>query len=419
MTTLSNRKFQRKHWLATCLALGLLVLLSGCWLKIIDTPRYTQDTSYYCGAASAQMVLDSENLGIYVSPQSDIYNYIHSHNICTGWYSDPEGLKDALNHYAAGAAWFNWYAPLDQDSANNKLAYTIDYYGVPPVALIYGSAHWVVVNGVYTSNQPTSAPAYDIYAFYVNDPWYGTTTLGEDRYIDIRTWNDDIFTGGSWCGAPGSPRYISVVDPDPPTRAKVSYPAMLKRRTSVFKLEEIRQMASQFLEKILASKELTNHYSEETIKNLSVATIGEPKLVTRLDKKMDAYYTVPLMAANRKQKSMVQGAVLYDAYSGQFREMSVVEDPVSYIMLDNRDYALKTFYGKFDPQGKSVRQLTAFELVWEPSEQSRSPYHPLWQAKGTTAYSKTPVVLAYMSQAGELTKTLTPLAESKLKGGSK
>ena len=54
MTTLSNRKWQRKHWLATCLALGLLVLLSGCWLKIIDTPRYTQDTSYYCGAASAQ-----------------------------------------------------------------------------------------------------------------------------------------------------------------------------------------------------------------------------------------------------------------------------------------------------------------------------------------------------------------------------
>jgi hypothetical protein len=134
---------------------------------------------------------------------------------------------------------------------------------------------------------------------------------------------------------------------------------------------------------------------------------------------MDAYYTVPLMAANQKENSMVQGAVLYDAYSGQFREMSVVEDPVSYIMLDNRDYALKTFYSKFDPQGKSVRQLTAFELAWEPSEQSRSPYHPLWQAKGTTAYSKTPVVLAYMSQSGELTKTLTPLAESKLKGGSK
>ncbi len=417
MTTSNNKRWKRKHWLTTCLALGFLVILSGCWLKIIDTPRYTQDRYYYCGAACAQMVLDSENLGIYVSPQSDIYNYIHSHNTCAGWYSDPQGLEDALNHYAAGAAWFHWFAPLDQDTGNNKLAYTIDRYGVPPIALIYGSAHWVVVSGVYTSAQPTTAPAYDIYAFFVIDPWYGTSTLGEDRYIDIRSWNDDIYTGGSWCGAPGSPRYISVVDPDPPTRAKVSYPAILRRRTSVFKPEEIRDMTSQFLEKILAGKELTNHYSEETVKRLSVATIGTPKLVSRLDKKMDAYYTVPLMAEGQKENSMVQGAVLYDAYSGQFREMSVVEDAVSIIMLDNKDYALQAFYKKFDLRRNGVRQLTGFELVWAPSEQSRSPYQPLWEAKGTTKYSKIPVVLAYMDQSGRITKTLTPLAESKLKGG--
>jgi hypothetical protein len=417
MTIQGSKLWKHKGWQGIGLLIALVLLVTGCWLKNIDTPYYTQDTNYYCGAASAQMVLDSDNLGIYVSPQSDIYNYIHSHNICGGWASDPEGLKDALNHYAAGAAWFNWYAPTDQDAGNNKMAQTIDQFDVPPIALIYGSAHWVVVRGVYTSAQPTTSPAYDIYAFYVNDPWYGATTLGENRYIDVRTWNDDIFTGGSWCGAPGSPRYISVVDPDPPTRAKISYPALLERRPDVFKLGEIQERTANFFEKILASKPLAEHYDPETLKKLSLATIGEPKLVKRLDRKRDAYYTVPLIAQDGQKGSLVQGAILFDAYSGQFKEMSVVADAVPYLMVDNREYALKIFYKAFDMRSKGVEKVTSFELVWMPSQQSKSPFHPIWEAKGMTKYSDKPVVLAYMDQAGRLSDSLTPLAESKVKGG--
>lgn len=417
MTTHSGKLWRKKYWLGLSLAISLVFLVAGCWLKNIDTPYYTQDTDYYCGAASAQMVLNSDNLGIYVTPQSDIYDYIHPRNTCGGWASDPQGLTDALNHYAAGAAWFNWYAPTDQDLGNNKLAYTIDRYEVPPIALIYGSAHWVVVRGVFTSDQPTTAPAYDIYAFYVNDPWYGATSLGSNRYIDIRSWNDDIFTGGFWCGASPGARYISVVDPEPPTKAKISYPKMLERRSEVFEREEIHKIATNFMETMLASKQLAEHYGKETLEKLSVATVGEPKLVGRLDRKMDAYYTVPLVAADGQKESLVQGAILFDAYSGQFQEMSVVDKAVPYMMVDDRDYALKMFYEKYDLQRNGVSKLTSFELVWMPSVESKTPFHPVWEAKGVTLRSKQPVLLAYMDQAGELSKTLTPLDESKLKGG--
>lgn len=396
---------------------SVLGLLTGCWLINIDTPYYTQTTSYYCGAASAQMVLNSDNLGIYVTPQSDIYNYIHSHNICSGWASDPEGLKDALNNYAAGAAWFTWFAPSDQDVGNNKLAYTLDHYEVPPVALVYGSAHWIVVRGVFTSDQPTAVDPYEIYGFYVNDPWYGTTSLGGNRYIDARTWNDDVFTGGSWCGAPGSPRFISVVDPDPPTKAVPVYPIKLERRPFIFKPAEIREMAAQFLEKMLASKTIAEHFNPETIKQLSVARIGEPKLTRRVDRKMDGYYIVPLMAADSDEKSAVQGAMLFDAYSGEFKEISAVEKAVSYAIVDNKDYAFDLFKRAYDRKRNRVESITDFQRVWAPSDQSRSPFYPLWEARGTLRGKTGPEVLAYMDQSGKLFKTVTLLKEAKLKGG--
>ena len=43
------------------LALVAIVLFAAaCWVKYIDIPYYTQETSYWCGAASAQMVLDGD-----------------------------------------------------------------------------------------------------------------------------------------------------------------------------------------------------------------------------------------------------------------------------------------------------------------------------------------------------------------------
>lgn len=397
--------------------LWVLIMVTGCWMTNIDTPYYTQSTDYYCGAASAQMVLDSENIGIYISPQSVIYDYIHSHNICSGWASDPHGLADALNHFADGRAYFSWYAPTDQDAGNNKLAYTLDYYEVPPIALIYGSAHWIVVRGVYTSAQPTTVSDYDIYGFYVNDPWYGTTTLGENMYIDSRTWNEDIFTGGFWCGAPGARRYISVVDPDPPTKAVPSYPARLEKRTQVFTPIEIEKLASGYLKNLLNSKIMAKNFNENTVERLSVAKVGEPRLTRRLDRKNDAYYIIPLLAADGHLPHVVQGVILFDAYRGEFKAISAVEKAVPYAIIDNQNVALATFKNTFDLRMHQVEKITSCERVWAPSTQSRSPFFPLWEVQGVLVGEQKPTVLGYMNQDGQLFRTVTPLNKTKLKGG--
>ena len=75
----TRSRFTLAWLIVICLATS--ILLSGCWIKNIVTPYYTQDESYYCGAASAQMILASDKIGIY-EDQDILYDYIHSHNVC-------------------------------------------------------------------------------------------------------------------------------------------------------------------------------------------------------------------------------------------------------------------------------------------------------------------------------------------------
>jgi hypothetical protein len=200
-----------------------------CYYKNISTPYYQQQTSYWCGAATAQMVLESEQVvgyrsldyptGTTYQIQQGLYNYIDSHNnISTpvNWATDPQGLAAALHHYDARAS-FTYVQYLDSGAAISckKLAYTIEHYTVPPSVLIYQGAHWVAVKGVSSSDTPTWNGNYEIYGFYVNDPWYGSNSLGANKYIAYNNWVDCYFTPVSTGSSdPWNGYRVSVCDPD-------------------------------------------------------------------------------------------------------------------------------------------------------------------------------------------------------------
>ncbi len=335
----------RLTWPAALLpALALLLVLGiGCWVKNIDTPYYTQTTSYYCGAASAQMILNSENLGIWVSSQATLYNYIHSHNACTGWASDPKGLRDVLNLYGnphSPPAYFAYYTPSSQDDGNKKLSYTIDRYGVPPTVLIYGCAHWIVVRGTITSDQPTTTPTYTINGFFVNDPWYGSSSLGENKYIDISSWNADYFTGCGWCGSPGGNKFISVVDPKPPPEVTVRYPRVRPRRDQIIPPEEILRFAREIVDMLGGQREFHERFAEG-LEVMRSSQMVKPLLVQRSDRDRQAYYIVPF---NREAETA--GAMLLDAYSGQLMELTYVPRPIRYLPDFEPELAREIFLRK-------------------------------------------------------------------------
>jgi hypothetical protein len=63
----------------------------------LPTQYHQQDTDYYCGAATAQMVLQQCGAGIL--GQVGLYNDNHSHSTAeSGWYTAPDGLTWTMNN---------------------------------------------------------------------------------------------------------------------------------------------------------------------------------------------------------------------------------------------------------------------------------------------------------------------------------
>ena len=108
---------------------------------------HQQDTDYYCGAACAQMVL--ETIGAGLLDQDDLYADNHSHSTLdagVNWATGPDGLQWTLmdRRPPAFTNYFALYALDTEDLISRKMCWTIHHYQVAPIALVYGWAHWII-----------------------------------------------------------------------------------------------------------------------------------------------------------------------------------------------------------------------------------------------------------------------------------
>ena len=111
-----------------------------------------------------------------------------------------------------------------EDAISRMIAWTIHHYQVSPIAMVFGSAHWIVVHGFTASATPNSSGdvGYTLSGFDVNNPWPPTPTpapppphTGGDvcgsggsrgvagEHISYTTWRTDYMTGisgGHWSG---------------------------------------------------------------------------------------------------------------------------------------------------------------------------------------------------------------------------
>ncbi len=411
------------------------LIVTGCWIKNIVTPYFTQTTNYYCGAASAQMILASAKIHINVN-QPTLYSYIHSHNQCGGWATDPKGLKDVLNNYYP-AGHFIAFTPTNQEDGVKKLAYTIYQYGVPPAALIYGCQHWVVVRGVATNVQPSNTGSYTIFGFWVNDPWYGANSLGENKYIAISSWKNDYFTGCAWCGAAGT-TYISVVDPEPVPKITLKFAALKPRRANPITAEEARKFADEYLNSFKSQSSFRESFPD-AFKKINDIKIETPLYVRRSDRTGDGYFIIPMQL-----KNLTTGAMILSGYSGELNEVSFLKKPIVYLPKFQTEPAIKLFHKNVQnisitrelltpiPQARIKRvdtihtpliravkakelKIEKLEMVWEPSEQTQNPYYPLWEVSGTVKEMKSAGPVAFMDMEG---KVFHAISKAPLKGGT-
>jgi hypothetical protein len=361
---------------------------------------HQQDTDYYCGAACAQMVLES--IGTGVLDQDSLYQDNNSHSTAeSGWYSGPDGLTWTLNNRkpASFGNYFVLFTPTNEDSISRKIVWTIHHYQVAPVAMVYHSAHWLVVRGYTASAAPSNFAdtSYSISGFMVNNPWPPVPSWDDaslapppphsagdgcggggdrgvvDEHISYTAWQDTYMTGvqgGHWAG-----QYLAVCDPEP-LPERVGRPGFVGRRVfrdHLLPAEEALGLSRQGLEEYGLLER------ENYRRILDRARFGNPVLVQRLDRVDSYYYVVPATEAES-----VPLAVLVNARTGEYLQSAVQAERGRVFQLTDpkaiRDRVINRKFELPDRAGRLVLRPEAFcqypLLVWKPCRESLSPLYP-------------------------------------------
>ncbi|MFM0632786.1 C39 family peptidase [Paraburkholderia xenovorans] len=367
----------------------------------LSVPYHQQDTGYYCGAACAQMVLGSIGAGLL--DQDDLYNDNHTHSTTeANWYTAPDGLLWTMNNRKPPAPTFNNYFVMDaldhEDALSRAIVWTIFHYKVAPIALVFGSQHWVVVRGYTTSAQPTGFDDtnYSISGFMINNPLPqvpsglasppphsatdgcgGGGTRGiADEHISYVAWQSSYMTGvpaGHWAG-----KFVAICDPDPPPSRPGRPPEMMMKPLSGERIID-SALAVQQAEEGLKVYGLLN--KESFRKAAQGASAGKPVLVQRLDRPDSFYYitpfsrpdgTVPLLVANDARTGIyLQSAAGHDMLQG----MSLMLDTKAASgLIVGRKIELPERLGRIMVRAEGMSQHPA--LVWKPCRESMSPLMP-------------------------------------------
>jgi hypothetical protein len=367
----------------------------------LSVSYHQQDTDYYCGAACAQMVLDSIGAGLL--DQDDLYHDNNSHSTAEGgWYSGPDGVTWTLNNRkpASFGNYFVLFTPTNEDSISRKIVWTIHHYQVGPVAMVYHSAHWLVVRGYTASAAPANYAdtSFSISGFMVNNPWppvpswYNATLAPPpphsssdgcgaggnrgivDEHISYTAWQDTYMTGvqgGHWAG-----QYLAVCDPEP-LPERVGRPGFVGKRVVSERLLSAQDAVS-------LSREGLEEYGLLELENyrqiLRRVNFGQAVLVQRLDRPDSYYYVVPATEAEN-----VPLAVLVNARTGEYLQSAVQRsDRGSVFQITDPKAIRERVLGKRfelpEQAGRLIIRPEAFcqypVLVWKPCRESLSPLYP-------------------------------------------
>jgi hypothetical protein len=345
-------------------------------------PYYQQETSYYCGAACAKMVLGE--IGAGALDQDDLYTDNHNHSVLDvgiNWATGPDGLNWTMN--ARKPPTFNNHFILvserTEDAISRKIAWEIHHYRVAPIALVYGWQHWVVVRGYQASRAPTSSAdtSMILNGLFINNPWPPPTSAMHgipDEHISYSTWASRYMTGvprGVWRG-----RFLAICDPEPaarePGRRKME-PGEPKRQKLLDPAEAARYA--------LAGAERHGLFEHERFAGALEGT--EPsggRLVQRLDRTDSFYYLVTMARDDRAIAVISVGAL-----DARYHQAAVIPEDSGWDLSSLEREAIfdRVVSKRLVVDGTRVRVPVRGEavciyptLVWKPCRESLSPNYP-------------------------------------------
>jgi hypothetical protein len=356
-----------------------------------------QTTSYYCGAACAEMVLNS--IQVMRLTQSGLYKEIRRfRTIDNGkkrekWRSSPDGLNNTLNNHkpAESDQKFGLYATKSQSVISRRLIWVIYHYRVACIALVKSAQHWVVVYGYgWNGDDPdrfASVLSNNILGFYIRDPLQKLPSQG---FIDYNTWigNYELpVTTGHW-----NHKFIAICDPGKKKTISSKIAKSVVTTKKFILKGAITPPVKLFTKNPVTGKKIvdedtaatyamwwlnTRGFYDPKMLNLIIPDLspGGPVLVRNLDHD-DYYYLVPLKAQNQKNYTIMCIAAKDASFQEAIFAMDIKKPFAFSSMTDKKIFNLLKAANKFTNKTNAITIYPV--LVWKMCNQSPTPYLPFY-----------------------------------------
>jgi hypothetical protein len=226
----------RLHCASIALLVASALLCAQALADDVDIKNkpHAQTTNFYCGPATIEMILDSPSVRALNANlantfannannqndhaiQTQVYQVAHGSNF-EPWFTDPQGMKSALNFYDGAFHQYNWISTVARQSAFRTLVNAMKNYDVSGGMLVSGGAHWVNINGATTDAPIVRNQPYKVTEIRGHDPAWVVApklSLGKNFALGI---NDRAFYRYFNAVKPTSSyvwanRYVTVVEP--------------------------------------------------------------------------------------------------------------------------------------------------------------------------------------------------------------
>ncbi len=369
-----------------------------------NVPLYGQEQCIYCGAASGQMIRNGypNAADRLFYTQLDIWNSIQVLNSAApadvGWATDPHGLTGCLQSLAnpAGVHWSE-FASADRDWVLFEMLYWMNQRRYPSAVLINQGGHWVVIAGYTTDVEPLGGTSPVLQSIIIHDPEphnVGTDTLMTGAQWFAGPWNGAIVYAGSWLG-----QYVAVVEP-PVERGSVKVEMVERTGAQLLPPQAAVEYAMKWIEELrLARNPRYRLLAHKEVEALEPALVREE--MPDLEGKEAAHYYIVPFGFRRDLRECgaraVRVAVLVNAYTGNFEEVTAFGRPMRYL---SRDEALNVVAGAMRADRERLERAEA-TLMFVPGDISHVRTMPFWRVLVDDR-------LVYVDQLGKLYGKLLP-----------
>lgn len=357
-----------------CLLAGFFVLMLMSVSSVrahsvmLTVPDYAEEAVNWCGAATAQMIMQGYPAASCTLLQEDIWLSIQSYKTETMWDADPEGMRKAMKNLCPPSGTWSIHSDTDPQALMFTMARLMTRYLYPTAVLLDTESHndyaphqehWIAVRGIITDVDPTAPGVTSVNLNFVwfTDPAVPMGSPAVERFISGTTWYSE-FQSVNKAGSVYAGKYVIVTEP-PEIKGLAKAPREVLRG-AVITPREALSFAAKWIE----------IYKLDEIKTYSLLKKAKPLEPMLVNAGQGGYYIIPY--STDREGRLANLSILVNAYNGNFQEIGVFQ-PTAYL---KKEEAMRLAVASL--REEKPQKVDAV-LVSSKTQMGGNRYFPFWE----------------------------------------